>query len=338
MKIVVVGPAYQNQPQSVVDALNELGHNAVLYSMTEFYNSCTYWQRKQYKWGNKRIEEEYNRQQAEQFQKFCRDESPDLLFVLNGLMIDPMVLDYVKEYPKVLWLWDSVRRSSRLERLLSYFKEIYVFEYTDMEYLKEKYQIDVQYLPLGYDQSIYYPIEREKDIDISFIGIPTAERLTVLDKVAKFAAEKNLNMKIGGPWYSKSHFWKKWQFAWKHPTLIKYIENRQITPQEAADIYRRSKVCLNISVKEHKSINPRTVEILATKSFQIMNRGQDAYGLFDMNNSVVFFEDHEELIEKIREYISAKDKREAIAEKGYLEVKDSLSIKSLLEKYYCLED
>lgn len=331
MKIIVIGPSYQNQPQSVVNALNRMGYDAVLYSMIEFYSGCSYWQRKRYKWGNKRLEIEYNIQQAEKLQEFCKVEKPDMILVLNGLMISTTALEYIHDYRKILWLWDSVRRSPQLESLLPYFDKIYVFEEADIEYLKSKYDITTQYLPLGYDDEIFYPMDKERDIDVSFIGIPTKERLEIMDAVAKFAQDKNFKMVVGGPWYSTKHFWKKWQFAHKHPALIRYIENRRFSPQEAADVYRRSKICLNINVKEHKSLNPRTFEILATKSFQIMNAGQNTKGLCNIDKCIVSYITVGQLLKQIATSLDDSFYRDKRAMMGYNLIHEVASIPKLLK-------
>ena len=55
----------------------------------------------------------------------------------------------------------------------------------------------------------------------------------------------------------------------RHLKLFPYLLNHHISSNEMTNIYRRSKVYLNIGAIEHLSLNPRTFEILATGSFQL---------------------------------------------------------------------
>lgn len=329
MRILVVGPSYQNQPKSIAGALSRLGHDVQICPLAEFYVGCTYWQRKLYKLGIKIVEEKYNKKQAAALELVCNQFNPDLVFILNGLMISPLALESIKKYEKILWMWDSLVRCPKLEEILPYFKNIFVFEWGDVEKLKDR-GINAIYLPLGYDEQIFYPKEKRRDIDISFIGVPNEDRLEILNKISQYAEKKNLNMFVGGPWYSTRHFWKKKNFSTKYPSLCRYIHNCVIKPEEAADIYNRSKICLNINVAEHKSLNPRSFEIMATKSLMLMNGDIDFRGLIH-DNDYVHFMDADDVIDRIQEIMSDDVYRESIALNGYESVSINTSYIELMK-------
>ena len=330
MRILVVGPSYQNQPKSIAGALSRLGHDVQICPLTEFYVGCTYWQRKFYKLGIKTVEEKYNKKQAAVLELMCNQFDPDLVFILNGLMISPLALESIKNTKKILWMWDSLARCPKLEEILPYFENVFVFEWGDVEKLKDR-GIHARYLPLGYDEQIFYPQERRRDIDISFIGVPNEDRLEILNKVSQYAEKKKLNMFVGGPWYSTRHFWKKKKISTKYPSLYRYIHNRIIKPEEAADIYNRSKICLNINVAEHKSLNPRSFEIMATKSLMLMNGDIDFRGLIHEDDYVSFV-DGNDVIGKIEQIISDEAYRESVALNGYRTVLKSMTYIELMKK------
>lgn len=330
MRVLVLGPTYQNQPKSVTNALSRMGNEAFLYSLTEFYIGCTYLEKKLYKLGVKTLEKRYNEHQAKSLKEYCDNLKPDIIFVLNGLMLCDEVLDIVKQYHRILWIWDSIKRCPKLMKILPFFKIVYVFEHDDVDYLN-KYGWCATYLPLGYDDNIFYSKEKEhKDIDISFIGIPNEDRMMILNKIAKYAKKRKLKMYVGGPWYSKQHFWKKYQFKQRYPELYEYIDNHVIEAEDAADIYRRSKICLNINVHEHKSLNPRSFEILATNSFMLMNGNVNFYGLISDKDFEMFSND--DILYKIEEYINNEEKRKTVALHGYNTVKDKMSYIKILSK------
>ncbi len=336
MRIVVVGPTYQNQPQSITAALRRLGHEVLDYPLTEFYVGCTYWQRKLYKLGYHGLEKKYNARQAASLRSACDAFHPDLVFVLNGLMISTQTLESIRPYSKILWLWDGLARCPRLETVLPYFKNVLTFEYGDAEQLRAR-GWQAAYMPLGYDDQLFYPQQQERDIDISFIGIPNADRLAILNQVARHAAVKNWSMFIGGPWYSARHFWKRRSFQRKYPCLYSYLHNRTIEPVEAADIYRRSKICLNINVCDHKSLNPRTFEIMATKSLMLMNGDIDFHGLIHAED-FIHFAGCDDIIQKIDELLKNTECRARVAGNGFKSVSGSLSYTVLMKKVMDMQE
>ncbi|MFC2315263.1 MAG: glycosyltransferase [Selenomonas massiliensis] len=78
---------------------------------------------------------------------------------------------------------------------------------------------------------------------------------------------------------------------------------------------------LNINNDVHQSVSPRTFEILATRTFQLMNGGQQSNGTLDFDRDLVQYEDVDDLIRKIDYYLQHDDAREQIAERGMKSVK-----------------
>ena len=111
---------------------------------------------------------------------------------------------------------------------------------------------------------------------------------------------------------------EKMQFRKRHPCLYKYIKNKIFSLEEVADIYKKSKICINISVSEHKSINPRTFEILASGALQLINIGQKANGNIRLGKDVIEFHDSADLLKLISYYLSNGMERYRIAKSGYI--------------------
>ena len=126
-----------------------------------------------------------------------------------------------------------------------------MFEYEDVETVST-YGKDAIYLPLGYSEAYENVTARAKDIDISFIGMPNARRLDLLAKLSETAYSNQWKMYVGGRWYDERWPWKRKRFAKKYPHLIQCIDNQIIPMEKAADIYARSKICVNINTEEHK--------------------------------------------------------------------------------------
>ena len=185
---------------------------------------------------------------------------PKSIFSLNDIK-------YINKHSKTIcWLVDGIKGDPELCEYLSAVRQIYVFEYEDVSYLNSM-NIKASYLPVGYNDAFFDKKCKRKDIDILFIGSPFYNRLELLEKVA-FEANKNLwNLKIIGPFYEEKYPWKKMIFKKKYPYIFRYLNNTRVSSEEAAALYSRTKICLNIHDSHHKSPNPRTFEILAAKAF-----------------------------------------------------------------------
>ena len=214
-------------------------------------------------------------------------------------------------------MWDSVRRyDMAFQQRMRRYQHVFAFEYTDIEYAAQTFHIEMTYLPLGYDPLIYYPKEVERDIDVSFIGTPMPHRVEILERVAAYMSNMGGRMYVGGRWYDDRYPWKVRSYRRKHPHLFPVLMNQALSPEEVAQIYRRSKIVLNINNNVHRSVSPRTFEILATQTFQLMNRGQQSNGTLDFDRDLVQYEDVDDLIRKIDYYLQHEEEREQIAEHG----------------------
>ena len=335
MRILVVSPS---DPQllpfaeGIIEELKIWGHETELVTVTSFFRVGSYFERKMTKWGIKKFEQRYTNGILTDWEVHSKNLNPDFVLVLCGVHITPPLREFLKQYKMILWLWDHFQRFDVLETLTEFASEVFCFEYSDVKTIHEKYNIPTHYLPLGVNEKIYHPAECEKDIDVSFIGWMSKRRIDVLEKVCERGYKENWALKIGGYFYDDRHFWKKYFFARKHKYLSKFAENKILDPHEIAKLYCRSKICLNINVAEHHGLNPRTFEILATKSFELMNAGQDAHGLLNLETDLATFDGPEDVAEKISFYLANEDLREKIALAGYNAVIKNCTIKRSVEK------
>ena len=123
-------------------------------------------------------------------------------------------------------------------------------------------------------------------------------------------------MYVEGRWYDDRYPWKVRSYRRKHPHLFPVLTNQELSPEEVAQIYRRSKIVLNINNDVHHSVSPRTFEILATQTFQLMNSGQQSNGTLDFDRDLVQYDDVDDLIRKIDFYLQHDEMRAQIAAHG----------------------
>lgn len=333
MRFLVIAP-----PSPITDGIfNELralkNFEPELFTMNLFYFSSSYLERKIYKLGVKISERKFNHTLINNLNDRLEKFRPDFLLILNGSNVPRDVQKFIAGREIILWAWDSVKNFSETEGFTEIADEIFCFEQGDLKYLSGK-NLTAHYLPLGANEKIYFPLEKKRDVDISFVGLASKERLEILERVCEMAYQKNFSVKVGGIFYDAKHFWKKYFFERRYPNLAKFLENRIFAPEEVADLYRRSKICLNINTAAHKSLSPRTFEICATKSFQLMNAGQNSCGLVNFGKDIAIFQDTNDLIEKIIFYLSQENLRKEIALNGYNSVMKNCTLKKSVEKLF----
>ena len=337
MKILLIAPDTEQLRSFSNSILNEMKNLGVCeiepVAMNIFYLSCSYFQRRLYKLGYRADEIAYDKKIIDDLEKRCAEFQPDCVLILNGTHVPAAVQKFLTRYKIIAWIWDSFRRGSGLISIVNFADEIFCFEYEDLKFLAEKGKL-AHYLPLGADDKIYFPRAVERDIDISFVGIASKERLNFLNKVCERALQKKWNVKIGRIFYDKKHFWKKYIFRYRQEYLAKFIDNRIFSSKEVADLYCRSKICVNINTKIHHSLSPRTFEICATKSFQLMNSGQNSHGLMNLETDLATFDGAEDLVEKVEYYLANDELREKIALAGYNSVIKNCTIKKSVEKLF----
>lgn len=334
MKILLITPISHNKLFALQECLQSLNHEVCFFGTQSFEEQVAYAEKKLYKLGLGSLKEKYYRKLNEKIEKGYLEFNPDLVFITNGGGLSSQLLSLMKKKTNIIaWFFDSVKRDFMEETAENfvYYDKIFVFEKSDIPYIKEKYGLDVQYCSVGYNNKTYYPVSKEKNIDIVFVGNPSPKRIAILREVANYASSHNLTMQIYGAWYSEQHFWKKIQFKKRDPILFQYINNRTIPSEIVADLYRQSKICLNIHIAIHEGVNPRTFEILGTRSFQLIDKRQDYNELIRPNVDVVVYEDVADLISKIDYYLSKEKERNVFANNGYEWVKDRLSMSMCLK-------
>lgn len=337
MRFLVTTPGdiqVQALANAVLDELKSTcaGAEIELVVIADFHLKATYFERRMNNIGLKNYKKIYYEKLTREFAAKCQQFQPDFILILGGVIDCDKMMEFLAQNKVILWLWDSYKRFSGLINIVRVSSEIFCFEYEDVDELREKVDVAVSYLPLGANDKVYCPAECERDVDISFVGAAYKDRIKFLEKVCTRALEENWSVKIAGPFLEHRHAYKRWLFKLRNSHLAKFLWKNYCTPAEAADLYRHSKICLNLNTIGHHSLSPRTFEIGATKSFQLMNGGQKAHGLMNLETDLVTFDGVDDLLAKIEFYLAHDELREKIARAGYESVVANCTLKKSVAK------
>lgn len=236
---------------------------------------------------------------------------PDIVIFIKADYVTREALIQMKNAKLIVWMMDSYERYPFLICNLDLFDKIFTFEKNDINLLLSK-GIKANFLPLCADRRIFYPQNVENDIDILFIGAMYPDRVKLLKKIISGFAR--YNVQVYGYYINRFEILKK--VLYKCTNMHKNFHGI-ISPQEANSLYARSKICINIhNWQTSNGANPRTFEILATKSFELVD--YNPYIEKELNDGVVIYKDENDLFYKLSYYLQNESERKQIAERGYM--------------------
>ncbi len=312
--------------------LEALGCEVEVVYSDAYRQVCPYYKKKMDELGFHAAKSGYLKSVHEKIDGLLKDFCPDLVLFVNA-PTDILSAEDVRRIGQctrtACWFVDGIAGQQDIVEYIKAFHKIYVFEHSDVAYLHTM-GIHGTYLPVGYNDAFSYVQAQEKEWDVLFIGSPFRNRLQILEKVAAAAAKNRWSLKIMGPFYDETYPWKKFLFKRKHPGIYRYLENRRVSSEEAAELYAKTRVCLNIHDTKHKSPNPRTFEILASGSFELIDQREYWSGLVP-GKDIVAYDGVQDLVQKLGGYLKDPAAREQIAASGKACVIDKMNMENLLQ-------
>lgn len=245
------------------------------------------------------------------------DFKPNIVFVRTGNQINA---DTVKKMGNsaitILYITDSLERYPQLLNVAGAYNRVYSFEKSDIEKLS-KMSIYAEPLMGTVETSQYFPIQIEKQVDVSFVGAMYPFRRDILRQLVYDLPQV------------KFEFYGKYTNLKNPIQFIKFklgkekyaFKNKEIHYSKVNELYNRSKMCLNLQHPQSKEgWNSRLCEILGAKSFQIVNENSIINDEFA--ECLVSFKDYNDLKNKIVYYLEHENERNEMAANGYKLVMD----------------
>ena len=320
-KVLIIGSNFFNYNQSVKNTFQALGWEVHVESYDEPIHPFSGWLKWQHKFSFNR--EKLKDKHRKKYQKYIRSQflkvNPDMVFVLNGAILDLETLTAFRQTSKVvLWMYDSVFRFPKCINHIDAVDYAFFYELKDIEYY-ERLGKKAYFLPQAADINLYHPLKLEKTIDILFVGVLYRyfKRIALLKKViAKFSAQKTCGersrtIKIVGKYkpFEKNIF--KWLFRERRDVFT----NKNIAPKEVNVLYNQSQMVLNIHHETQvEGANPKVFEICASGAYQICDYNSYIASLFP-NGEVGLYKNEQELVDLIDDALK-NDKSEQ-AKKAY---------------------
>jgi len=251
---------------------------------------------------------EDNRKVLEMYDWF----KPDAVVSFAGYTLNRSSLKHMKRCPKIFWVYDAYERlSDKVKQALPYYDRICTFEKDDIRHY-EQLGIKACFLPLCADDSVYYPKAKEKDIDVSFAGALTKERLALFRKIR--SRMPGIKMNIYGTYAGRYNI--AGRISRNMHAEQGVFMNRGLSPDAVNDLYARSKICINLHRAQSRyGANIRLYELLAAGAFQITD--SNPYIEDNFKGCLETFHNSSELLQLLEYYLGREEERKIISDSGY---------------------
>lgn len=248
---------------------------------------------------------------------------PDLVLVLDGMDLPTEQIDQLRGMgiKTAVWLTDDPYYTDFTLVLVSHYDYVFTLERNCIDYYRQLGCQEVHYLPFAAHRPHYRPVISRTPFtrDISFIGSAYWNRVNFFREIMPQLME--YNTVINGIW---------WDRLPEAPLYGERIEiGKWMSPQETAIAYSSSKIVINLhrshvdDVVNNNSLaipaaspNPRTFEIAASGTLQLSDLRDDLASFYTPGEEIETFSNPQELMDKIRFYLSHEEERQAIVLKG----------------------
>ena len=326
MKVILGIETSTAKVLAVEKALKNLRHDVKIFSVDGY-------PKKKLEIFSKRAE--YNRQKFDELTRLITEFEPEVVLFINLPVKIFTPEDFgrlfvEKNFRLITFFVDPIDQDRKVLPYMKFFDSVYSYDQSDVEFLQE---FSPKYMPVGYSSEYESNFDEnlERPIDICFVGSLFKNRLRILEPAAKYFAETGKIFRVYSPAFETKYFWKKPIFAKKYPALSKIVTNGFVDSKTARQIYQQSKICLNIHVTNASSPNPRTFEILATGSFELMDTRKHFFE-FVPSEDLATFDSVESLISRAEYFLSHESERISTAHSGWKKVVPRFRLSACMQK------
>ncbi|ASI78505.1 glycosyltransferase [Bacillus pacificus] len=249
---------------------------------------------------------------------------PDFILVLGGLnegIISVMPVLKSAGFTTGLWLTDDPYYTDVTQHLVPHYDYIFTQDLNCIKFYRGLGCKNVFHLPLAANQDVFKPSQKEDTYkyDLSFIGTAFENRLTFVDSISEYLAEKNIKI-VGFGWENLKNYGRLKDKIQLLP-LAKY--------EDALQFYVSTKININLHRSPNDkelncnaaniqaySVNNRTFEINAVGSFQLTDIRPDVGKHYIPGVEIETFNSASEFIEKAEYYLEHVQERKQIAKNG----------------------
>ncbi|GGA35920.1 CgeB family protein [Paenibacillus physcomitrellae] len=248
--------------------------------------------------------------------QLAAEHHPDLVMVFDGLEMPTDQIDAIRAMgiPTAVWLTDDPYYTDMTSQLTLHYDYVFTLELNCVEYYRQLGCPNVYYLPFGVYPGHFRPLRDRapEPRTVSFVGSAYWNRVHFFQPIIDDLMKRG--MRINGIW------WDRLVEAGSYADRIE--QGTWLGPQDTAVVYSSSKISLNMhrsydddSVNNNTlkitavSPNPRTFEIAASGSLQLVDARNDLARFYTPGVEIDTYASQDELLSKIDFYLTHEAER-----------------------------
>lgn len=310
-RVMLISPKFHGYWQSMQHALERLGYEVVPHIYDDFSTPWAKLQNKvQYEFAERRhLGAGLNRfsvDATQSAQAALRLVRPDYIVAIKADCLGGSFWDDVDRLgiPKVLWLYDELRRTMQDPQDLKRFPSIVSYSRDDIAMLAGL-GIDAGYLPTGFDKD--FSVTPNPSGDVVFIGACYPNRRGQLEALS----DAGVQVKVFGREWSHHPFDRVRTWQWERPNLP---AGRDVSRVEAYRLMSGAVAAVNIHSNQD-GFTMRTFEAPGVGALQIIDR-TDVDEFYDPGTEVLTYQSVEELADHCKRSANDPGWRRSIGEAG----------------------
>lgn len=257
MKILIIGPNFFSYTKAIAKEINIRNIKCFtfneIHSNTNFVKIC-------YRLNLKFLFKNKIKLHREEAYKFIDDNDiSDVLFISPDIISKDFLLEIKKKSRVHLYMWDGFKNKKNALSVLNYFDTKSSFDMFDCK------DYAMSYIPL-FAESEYYSKNTNKNYDISFSGTIHSDRPSWIVKLLNYSKNKKLEIGLLLYYYSPllllpRLILNKFCFG-----LFNMVSYDHFPKQDIANLFRESRVVVDITHPNQNGLTSRTFEALRTGS------------------------------------------------------------------------
>ena len=257
MKILIVGPYFFSYAEAISKEINrrnikcfkynEIHSNSVIVKVAYRLNLIFPFRKK-------------ITLHRERLYSFIDDNQiSDVLFISPDVIDEKLLLEVKKRARTHLYMWDGFKNKKNALSVLDYFDTKSSFDMFDCK------RYGLKYVPL-FAESEYCARNIPKKYDLSFCGTIHSDRPTWINILLKYSNENRLRIRLLLYYYSPLLLFIRLALNKFCFRLFSEVSFDSFAKEQIADLFRESRVVVDLTHPNQNGLTSRTFEVLRTGS------------------------------------------------------------------------
>ena len=257
MKLLIVGPYFFSYTEAISKEINrrntkcftfnEIHSNSVFIKIAYRLNLSFLFRRK------------IIRHRKNLYSFIDSNQISDVLFISPDVISKDFLLEVKKRARVHLYMWDGFGNKKNALTVLKHFNTKSSIDMLDCN------SYDMRYIPL-FAESVYRAKNIEKIYDLSFCGTMHSDRPSWIKILLKYSDENKLRIGLFLYYYSPILLFIRLALNKFYFNLFSKVSYNPISKEKIADLFRKSRVVVDLTHPNQIGLTSRTFEALRTGS------------------------------------------------------------------------